>query len=89
MYGADGPVWYRGWALESEEQVCKDVDGVLEKIGARRMIMGHTPDFEVGCTFLELFPCNFGNIYLHDNFLILIHLDTENCFEVWRQDYNY
>lgn len=51
MYGADGPVWYRGWALESEMQVCKEVDGVLGKIGAKRMIMGHTPDFEVCGSF--------------------------------------
>lgn len=47
LYGTDGPLWYRGWALDPEEKVCKDVDGVLEKTGTRRMIMGHTPDFEV------------------------------------------
>jgi len=45
MYGSDGPVWYRGWALESEKKVCSSVGGVLEKTGVRRMIMGHTPDF--------------------------------------------
>lgn len=32
--------------------VCKAVDGVLEKTGTRRMIMGHTPDFEVGVLLL-------------------------------------
>lgn len=47
MYGSDGPLWYRGWALESDEYVCSAVDDVLEKVGVRRMIMGHTPDFEV------------------------------------------
>ncbi|KAF9267872.1 Metallo-dependent phosphatase [Marasmius fiardii PR-910] len=46
LYAENGPLWYRGWALQSEEQVCKDVDAVLEKTGTRRMIMGHTPDFE-------------------------------------------
>jgi len=46
MYGTDGPLWYRGWALESDKEVCSSVDGVLEKIGVRRMIMGHTPDFQ-------------------------------------------
>ncbi|PCH42207.1 Metallo-dependent phosphatase [Wolfiporia cocos MD-104 SS10] len=46
LYGTDGPLWYRGWALDPEEKVCKEVDAVLEKTGTRRMIMGHTPDFE-------------------------------------------
>lgn len=46
MYGSDGPLWYRGWALKSDKEVCASVDGVLEKTGVRRMIMGHTPDFK-------------------------------------------
>lgn len=45
LYGANGPLWYRGWALDTEENVCRDVEAVLEKTGTRRMIMGHTPDF--------------------------------------------
>lgn len=47
LYGTDGPLWYRGWALEPEQKVCNTVDAVLEKTGTRRMIMGHTPNFEV------------------------------------------
>ena len=47
LYGTDGPLWYRGWALESEQKVCAAVDAVLQKTGTRRMIMGHTPNFEV------------------------------------------
>ncbi|KAH8994987.1 Metallo-dependent phosphatase-like protein [Lactarius akahatsu] len=43
---ADGPLWYRGWALDDEAKVCRAVDPVLEKTGTRRMIMGHTPNFE-------------------------------------------
>ena len=49
MYDSDGPVWYRGWALDPEQEVCIKVDAVLQKTGTRRMIMGHTPDFQV-CT---------------------------------------
>ncbi|KAJ4480002.1 Metallo-dependent phosphatase-like protein [Lentinula aciculospora] len=45
LYDANGPLWYRGWALEPEEKVCKDVEKVLKMTGTRRMIMGHTPDF--------------------------------------------
>jgi hypothetical protein len=47
LYGADGPVWYRGWALEPDSFVCPAVEGVLAKTGVRRLIMGHTPNFEV------------------------------------------
>jgi hypothetical protein len=47
LYDANGPLWYRGWALQNEEEVCSQVDEVLEKTGTRRMIMGHTPDFTV------------------------------------------
>jgi len=46
LYGGDGPLWYRGWALDPEEKVCAEVDAVLERTGTRRMVMGHTPDFE-------------------------------------------
>ncbi|THH28332.1 hypothetical protein EUX98_g5863 [Antrodiella citrinella] len=46
LYGGDGPLWYRGWALEPEEVVCARVDDVLQRTGTRRMIMGHTPDFQ-------------------------------------------
>jgi hypothetical protein len=47
LYGSDGPLWYRGWALNDEDKACREVDPVLEKTGTRRMIMGHTPNFEV------------------------------------------
>ncbi|KAG7089466.1 hypothetical protein E1B28_011151 [Marasmius oreades] len=46
LYDANGPLWYRGWALDPDEQVCEDVDEVLKKTGTRRMVMGHTPDFQ-------------------------------------------
>jgi len=51
LYDSNGPLWYRGWALENEEKVCADVEDVLARTGTRRMIMGHTPDFQVWETF--------------------------------------
>ncbi|KAG9121600.1 hypothetical protein FRC07_002387 [Ceratobasidium sp. 392] len=56
LYGADGPVWYRGWATEPDSFVCPAVEGVLAKTGVRRMVMGHTPNFDVSriwCLWLE------------------------------------
>ena len=47
LYGTDGPLWYRGWALDPEAKACQEVDDVLQRTGTRRMVMGHTPDFEV------------------------------------------
>jgi len=51
LYEGDGPLWYRGWALDQDEGVegglCDRADSVMEKIGVRRLIIGHTPDFEV------------------------------------------
>lgn len=47
MYASNGPVWYRGWALDDEEQVCGGVTNVMNRIGVRRLIMGHTPNFQV------------------------------------------
>ncbi|KAF9036144.1 Metallo-dependent phosphatase-like protein [Panaeolus papilionaceus] len=46
LYAANGPLWYRGWASQPEEIICAQVDDVLTRTGTRRMIMGHTPDFE-------------------------------------------
>ncbi|KAF9506446.1 hypothetical protein BS47DRAFT_1367355 [Hydnum rufescens UP504] len=46
LYGTNGPLWYRGWALDDEHVVCREVDAVLEKTGTRRLIMGHTPTFD-------------------------------------------
>ncbi|KAJ7678950.1 Metallo-dependent phosphatase-like protein [Mycena polygramma] len=45
LYDANGPFWYRGWATDTEEKACVDVEKVLALTGTRRMIMGHTPDF--------------------------------------------
>jgi len=54
MYDTNGPVWYRGWAFDDEEKVCAQVESVLARTGTRRMIMGHTPDFNV-CDIHMLF----------------------------------
>jgi hypothetical protein len=57
LCGANGPLWYRDWAYGDEEAMCSKVDEVLEKIGVRRMIMGHSPDFDVRLDPFFLFLC--------------------------------
>ena len=53
LYGSDGPLWYRGWAMDDERDVCSRVDDVLQRTGVRRLIMGHTPNFHVGDVYYK------------------------------------
>jgi hypothetical protein len=47
IYGANGPLWFRGWAqAEETDQFCATAQNVIDTIGVRRLIMGHTPNFE-------------------------------------------
>ncbi|WVQ78321.1 hypothetical protein IAT38_000406 [Cryptococcus sp. DSM 104549] len=46
VYAEGGPFWWRGLAEREEAQVCKWAKELQGKIGARRIIGGHTPNFE-------------------------------------------
>ena len=47
FWGRDGPMWSRFYALEEDEStLCKTAEQACEKLGVRRMFMGHTPHFE-------------------------------------------
>lgn len=46
LFGVEGPVWYRGWAQDPEKSICSSVEKVLKQMGAKRMVMGHTPQLE-------------------------------------------
>jgi hypothetical protein len=39
----EGPLWYRGLAQAPEEELAGHVDAVLAHLGARHMVIGHTP----------------------------------------------
>ena len=39
----DGPLWYRGLAREDEATLAPKVDEVLRVLGARAVVVGHTP----------------------------------------------
>ncbi|KAI9293520.1 Metallo-dependent phosphatase [Neoconidiobolus thromboides FSU 785] len=38
----DGPLWYRGYAKDDEDEVCSKLTKALDNLGAKRMVMGHT-----------------------------------------------
>lgn len=44
----DGPFWYRGFALDTEPEICQKVSKVLRSYKASRMVMGHTPQLDTG-----------------------------------------
>lgn len=41
LHGESGPLWYRGYFLDREFAEC-DIDKILKKVKAERMIVGHT-----------------------------------------------
>ncbi|WWC59955.1 uncharacterized protein I303_102518 [Kwoniella dejecticola CBS 10117] len=47
LYAEGGPLWWRGLAeREDEKQVCQWAEELKTKLGVRRIIGGHTPNFE-------------------------------------------
>ncbi|OWZ74617.1 serine-threonine protein phosphatase [Cryptococcus neoformans Tu401-1] len=46
LYAEGGPLWWRGLAEREEGQVCEWAKDLKQKIGVRRIIGGHTPNFE-------------------------------------------
>ncbi|GAA5864642.1 hypothetical protein JCM8547_008259 [Rhodosporidiobolus lusitaniae] len=41
-----GPMWNRDWALEEEDEICERVEEAKRILKVRRLVMGHTPQFE-------------------------------------------
>lgn len=51
LKGREGPLWYRGYFLDRELEE-KDIDRILKRVGARKMIVGHT-SFQAIRTFFD------------------------------------
>lgn len=43
VYRGDSPLWYRELATVPEEDLTEEVDAILENLGAKTMIIAHTP----------------------------------------------
>lgn len=41
---SQGPLWFRGYALGEEQGEARALETVLRRLGAKRMVMGHTTD---------------------------------------------
>lgn len=47
LYAEHGPLWERSYALERDEDIiCRQIKKATQRLYARRMIMGHTVQFE-------------------------------------------
>ncbi len=42
LFGSEGPLWYRGYLLDDEATACPQAKRALKRLGARRMVVGHT-----------------------------------------------
>ncbi|KAL0088536.1 Metallo-dependent phosphatase-like protein [Phycomyces blakesleeanus] len=42
VFSGEGPTWYRGYALDPEEDVCPMLDAALKMMEADRIVVGHT-----------------------------------------------
>jgi len=42
IFGMGGPVWFRDFSRKPESKVCDQLQRVLEMMGARRMVVGHS-----------------------------------------------
>lgn len=42
IFGDSGPTWYRGYALDDEDEICSVLDKALDMMEANRMVVGHT-----------------------------------------------
>ncbi len=52
LAGENSPVWHRGFALSDDEETCAMLAETLSRVGARRMVIGHTVQrdgIESGC----------------------------------------
>jgi hypothetical protein len=71
-----GPLWYRGLANGSEEELSAHVDQLLKKHGVRHIVLGHTP---TGGAILPRFE---GRVILIDVGLSKLYGGTPACLMV-------
>ena len=69
----EGPLWYRGLANGSEQELGSHVDQVLKNYGVRRLVLGHTP---TGGAVLPRFD---GKVILIDVGLSKLYGGTPAC----------
>lgn len=70
LLGGNGPVWYRGYALDSSRYPMaheESLNAVLEAYGASRMIIGHTPGKDVRTSYHDRIV-NINIVHSHEKY---------------------
>ncbi|MFQ6070537.1 MAG: metallophosphoesterase [Candidatus Aminicenantales bacterium] len=66
IYDTEGPLWYRKLALESGEQVEQEIDQILKNIGAKHIVIAHTPRMGSPIYSKELMSKFGGKVWIID-----------------------
>ncbi|MFP4081210.1 MAG: metallophosphoesterase [Candidatus Aminicenantes bacterium] len=94
VYKSEGPLWYRGLALEDEQNLKQEVDKILENLGAKYMVIAHTPRAGSRIVSEEYMSRFDGRIWIIDTgisdyyggFLSALIIENEN-FTLWRPEH--
>ncbi|EST04942.1 Phosphoesterase domain protein [Kalmanozyma brasiliensis GHG001] len=46
LWSSDGPLWYRGYATDSNNMACQNAEKASKTLGVRHLVMGHTPHMD-------------------------------------------
>jgi hypothetical protein len=90
-YRGDGPLWYRDLATVSEPDMREEVNRILANLGARHLVIAHTPRTAVTIAQMRRFD---GRVWIvdtgiskayNDNLSALLIID--GAFSVWGGDH--
>ncbi len=92
VYKTEGPLWYRGLALNEEEIFKEEVDQILDKMGANNIVIAHTPTTSsriIAKEFMSRFDekvwiIDTGISEYYGGFLSALIIDNGN-FSIWGQ----
>jgi hypothetical protein len=90
VYKTEGPLWYRGFATINEEGFKSEVDEILNNLGAKQMVIAHTPQTGSPVMIEEYTKRFHGKIWIIDTgisefyggFLSALIIENGN-FSLW------
>lgn len=90
IYSADGPLWYRGYALDPPAKACAHANATRETLGVESLVMGHTPHMggiDARCDDAQLFVIDTGISRAYGGRLSALVIDTyEQRASRWSSD---
>ncbi len=90
LLASDGPLWYRGNALENERLEREEFEKALEQLGALTLVVGHTPTGKGRVTSRfnnRLYRIDVGKVYGREPFCMVLEGDEAKEFNPDGQTY--